>query len=170
MEIQELIQQVREKHVANPPSAEAQIAHLESSSGFKLPEDLKSFYRACNGAELFAEGGNAPYTLLPIEQVKRTRELIFGEDDDTWAPASWYGICDVMDGNFIGIDLNSRDGRTFSVIDCFHETHGSPGGNTIIALSFTEFLRDALASRGRQYWLDEHFHRYGDALATHQGE
>ena len=48
-------------------------------------------------------------------------------------------------------------------IDCFHETIGEPGFNTIIALNFSEFLERALASNGCHYWLGEH-PSYGDAF------
>lgn len=168
MNIQELVDQIFEEHVPYPPAENFQIEQFESQIGLKLPDDLKQFYIRCNGAKLFQHTQATPYTLLPIQQVKRTRIAIFGEDIDEFAPASWYAICDVMDGNYIGIDLDSQDSQTYSVIDCFHETHGTPGGNAIIAQSFTEFLNDALASGSRPYWLNEGFHSYGDALESKQ--
>jgi hypothetical protein len=47
--------------------------------------------------------------------------------------------------------------------DCFHETFGSPGYCSVIALSFTELLNRLAEAGDTAFWLDEHFRGYGDA-------
>jgi hypothetical protein len=138
----------------------------ETKIGYRLPDDLKQFYARCNGATLFNDGEYGPYEILPLADVTRTRVCIYGDDADTddFAPASWYAICYVGDSNYVGIDLASPDGQSNNMIDCFHETHGAPGYDTIIAKSFTEFLQRAYASNGNHYWLEPGFKDYGEAL------
>lgn len=160
--IETLIHEVIEKHRPNSPLDESSIAKLEIALGYQLPSDLREFYKHCNGAQVF----DFVYSILPLEQVQRTGVYIFGEENANLAPQSWYAICDMMDGNYIGIDFDSlkRDGKTCSIIDCFHETHGMPGEDNIIALSFTEFLYRALNSEGNQYQFQTGFQSYGKAL------
>jgi|GEM_PF-441636 len=160
--IETLIQEVIEKHRPNPPLDESSIAKLEIALGHQLPSDLREFYKHCNGAQVF----DFVYSILPLEQVQRTGIYIFGEENASLAPQSWYAICDMMDGNYIGIDFDSlkRDEKTCSIIDCFHETHGMPGEDQIIALSFTEFLYRALNSEGNQYQFQTGFQSYGKAI------
>ena len=88
-----------------------------------------------------------------------------GEDTDDICPPSWYTLADVQDSNYVAIDLNSPDGQTYPVIDCFHETLGWLGDyHKIVALSFTEFLQRALDGDRMLYWLAADFKGYGDAL------
>ena len=54
-------------------------------------------------------------------------------------------------GTDVAIDLPPKPSGEVWLIDCFHETIGEPGCNTIIALSFSEFLERALARGGRHY-------------------
>jgi hypothetical protein len=74
----------------------------------------------------------------------------------------------VQDGNYVAIDLPAKPNGEVWLIDCFHETIGLEGYSTVIALSFSEFLERALASRGEQYWLAEH-PSYGDAFERSEG-
>jgi cell wall assembly regulator SMI1 len=167
--IDRLIEEIFEKHRAYPPATDSLIAKVERRTGYALPADLKRFYTRCNGAVLFAKEDAFSYRILPLEKIKRTRIYIFGPDNDNddLAPASWYAICDLMEGNYVGIDFASiaPDNKTCSIIDCFHETHGIPGGqNKIIAKSFTEFLQRALNGGEDPYWLQPGFKGYGEAL------
>jgi hypothetical protein len=59
----------------------------------------------------------------------------------------------VQDGNYVAIDLPAKPNGEVWLIDCFHETIGLEDYSTVIALSFSEFLERALASKGEQYWL-----------------
>lgn len=169
----ELIDEIFAKHTAYPPGGNSQIMEFEAEAGYALPVDLKRFYARCNGAILFGDEHLFSYRILPVEEIKRTRIYIFGpeSDNDSLAPGAWFAICDLMEGNYVGIDLNSiaPDGTTCSIIDCFHETHGIPGGNKIIAKSFTEFLQRALNGGQDPYWLRPGFAGYGEALEAKAG-
>jgi cell wall assembly regulator SMI1 len=155
----ELIERIRREHKFNPPLPEVQIAAMEEQLEYKLPDDLKEFYRYCNGAALF-EDANWPFTFVPLEEFHRVTIDILGEEDDEWAPytKSWYSVCDVWDGNYIAADLSSVNGSHCWLIDCFHETYSD---GDVIALSFTEFLEQALNSEGGHYWLNANFRSYG---------
>jgi hypothetical protein len=64
----------------------------------------------------------------------------------------------VQDGNYVAADLSSVNGSYCWMIDCFHETYGS---DDVIALSFSEFLQQALDTGPEFYWLQENFKSYG---------
>jgi len=158
--LMDLIGEIKGSHFPNPPASGGQISAIEKKLGFELPGDLREFYSQCDGARLFKRE-DAPYWILPLDRLERTRVSITGEDDDQWGPPSWYSFCDVQDGNYLAIDIATLKEDKVQVIDCFHETFRDPGYNQVIALSFSEFLRDALKSGGEHYYLNEAFKGYG---------
>lgn len=109
----ELIAHIQRDHRLNPALPETQVTALEAQLPYKLPDDLKEFYRLCNGAALFEER-DWPYTFVPLQEVHRVTLDILGEDEDVWAPytKSWYSVCDVGDSNYIAADLASVNGFT----------------------------------------------------------
>jgi cell wall assembly regulator SMI1 len=158
--IRELFEIVRRDHTFNLPLHETRIEELERQIGYKLPADLKEFYKLCNGATLFEDWS---YRFVPLDEMRRVRIDILGVDED-WPDAptdSWYSICDVQDGNDIAADLASVRGTFCWILNCFHEEFPFVA---IIALSFTEFLGRALKSRREHFWLEEGFKRHGYLL------
>ena len=102
------------------------------------------------------------------EAVRWIKLEVVGSDDESLSlPRSWFSNCFVQDGNYVAIDLPPKPSGEVWFIDCFHETIGEPGYDTIIALSFSEFLERALAS-GSHYWLGE-YPSYGDAFVRYPG-
>ena len=155
MEMKELIERVKRDHHFNPPLPELQIRALEEKLEYTLPEDLRAFYRLCDGATLFGD----EFRIVSLAEVRRVTLDIFGEEDElTPHTKSWYSVCDVQDGNYVAADLASVEGSYCWLIDCFHESYSD---GDVIALHFSEFLERALASRGRRFWLSENFKSYG---------
>ncbi len=143
---------------------ETEIDHLENQCGYKLPSDLKTFYKKYRSVKLFSSKYGCVYRFVPICDIHPTYEDIYGKDFDEKRPSEWFTVCDVQDGNYIAIDLASKNGDEFHFIDCFHETFAQPGECKIIAKSFTELLRLALHSNDKLYYLQEDFTGYGDGL------
>lgn len=148
-----LIESIKEQHFANPPASARMIEEFEASNRWQLDPELREFYLACNGARLF-RSFDSPYNILPLNEIVRTRRLIFGRDTDEDGPASQYAICDVWDGNYVSIDVSRPMNGLYPLIDSFHETFSDPAYYQVIASSFAVFLDKALKSEGRHFWLD----------------
>ncbi|HEX2750821.1 MAG TPA: SMI1/KNR4 family protein [Verrucomicrobiales bacterium] len=154
--IAELIESIRSnpRHALNPPAAEEEISFAEERLQVALPDDLREFYLLSNGCVLFLNGSDFRYWLLPLEDVRPARMLVYGIDDDTFGPGNCFAIADVCDGNYVGA-LFGNPGRSVNYVDVFHETFAE-NWSTIIASSFTEFLRRASGSN-ELYWLRPDF-------------
>lgn len=145
----ELLAEIRSRHFPNAPVSEAAIESFERSNGIVLPDDMRSFYACCDGAELFrAEPDDPPFRLMRLSELTRARVAIYGEDGEEYGPSSDFVFCDVLDGNFAAIQLESKSANFGRIIDCFHETYPDPDYLTVIASSFSEFLKKALHSSG----------------------
>ncbi len=146
--LESLFEVIRRDHVLSPPLPAGQVKELEAGLSYPLPTDWKEFYSLCNGLLLFDDA----YTFVPLEEVRRVRIDIYGDDIDydDGATQTWYSVCDIQDGNYIAADLASVNGDHCRMLDCFHEDLAPA---KIIALSLTEFLDKALKSEGRQFWL-----------------
>jgi hypothetical protein len=104
------------------------------------------------------------YRFVPVTEMHPTRIDIYGEDDDEWGPSNWISIVDVLDGNYIAIDVASKSGDEYNYIDCFHETFAIPGECKIVAKSFTELLAAALQGGDNLFYLQKGFKGYGDGM------
>jgi hypothetical protein len=150
MLIDEDLVTIRQRHYPGPPASAEELATFESRWGFKLDPDLTAFYAAANGARLY-DRVNPSFEILPLNDILLARNAIFGKDDDAHGPPSILAICDVQDGNYIGIDTSRIKEGCFPVLDIFHETF--PEQAELVADSFGEFLHKALGHGGRQFWL-----------------
>ncbi len=149
-----LLEEVSRRHFPHLPASPAEISVFEQRMGWRLDEDLRSFYLHCNGAELF-EQTDSPYSFLPLSRIVRARVAIFDSDNDEWGLASDYVICDVFDGNYVLVDVAAmRDGR-YPLRDCWHEAYPDRAHCRQIAASFSDFLDAALSSHGRHFWLSQ---------------
>jgi hypothetical protein len=161
--LEELFIDIDTHHSSEPCIDSSEIDNLDKRYAFRLPDDLKEFYRRYESVKLFDSEFGATYRFVPVSEIHPTRIDIYGQDTDEWGPSSWLTICDVLDGNYIAIDIASKDGEAYSYIDCFHETFAQPGECKIVAKSFTELLECALRGGGNSvYYLQEGFLGYGD--------
>jgi len=168
--LKELFAQIEESHIFELADNQSEIDTFEKHCGYELPEDLKEFYKRYKTVQLFPYKGGWLYRFVRINEIHMTGLDIFGEEyekdrslskDSTY---SWFTICDLMDGNYIGINLLAESNGQWKYIDCFHETYGSPGECEVIAKSFTELLGQCLQSGESLFYLEKDFQGYGDAL------
>lgn len=150
MLIDEDLVMIRQQHYPGPPASPQELAAFESRWGFKLDPDLTAFYAAANGARLY-DRVNPAFEILPLKNILLARNAIFGKDEDSLGSPSILAICDVQDGNYIGIDTSRTKDGCFPILDIFHETF--PEQAELVADSFGEFLHKALRHGGRQFWL-----------------
>lgn len=162
--LEELFAKIETLHVFESCSDKTEIDRFESQCGYRLPTDLKQFYKKYNTVRLFDNEFGGLYRFVPVSEIHPTYEDIYGKDFEGWRPSTWFTVCDIQDGNYIAIDLESKNNNIFNFIDCFHETFAEPGRCKVIAKSFTELLSRALQSQDRLYYLEEHFITYGDGL------
>jgi hypothetical protein len=131
----------------------------------ELPSDLRSFYKRFEMVDLFVGEFGPLYQVLPLSDHIRARVAVLQNDSEEAGPSSWYALCDVQDGNYIAVDLESEQQGGFNYIDCFHETFALPGESRIIARSFTELLKRMLQGGSEQlFFLQPGFEPYGDAF------
>jgi cell wall assembly regulator SMI1 len=152
MTLHTLLAEISRHHFPRPPATPRQLAEFEARVGWRLDEDLRSFYLHCNGAELFRRP-DSPYRILSLSEITRARVALFANDSDEYGTASWFVICYVQDGNYIGIDVGQPSNGSYPVHDCFHELLPGAPQNKRIAHSFSDFLARALRSDGHLYWL-----------------
>jgi hypothetical protein len=153
-DMHQLLLELSRSHFPNPPASPEQVAAFERTTGWRLDPDLRAFYWHCNGADLFQKP-DSPYRILPLHKIVRVRQAILGRDADDAGPAAWYALCDVGDSDYVAVDTSSVEHDRYPLLDCFHETFTEPNSCTRIASSFSEFLKRALSSGGRIYWLGE---------------
>ncbi|MGD9099549.1 MAG: SMI1/KNR4 family protein [Anaerolineae bacterium] len=161
--LQELFVEVDTHHSSEPCTNVSEIDLFEECYGYQLPDDLKAFYQRYKTVNLFDGEFGATYRFVPISEIHPTRIDIHGQDTDEWGPNTWLTICDMQDGNYIAIDIASKEGKEYNYIDCFHETFARPGECKIIAKSFAELLECALRGGGDNvYYSQKGFIGYGD--------
>jgi len=164
--IQDLFDEIEQHHSFEPCADPSEIEALETRLACPLPGDLKSFYGRYKSVSLFVDPlGGPTYRFVPPSEIHPTRIDVYGEDTDEWGPSTWLTVCDVLDGNYIALDITSGSGDQYNYIDCFHETFAEPGQSMIIAKSFTALVRSALEGGGdRLFWGLEGLLSFGDGM------
>jgi cell wall assembly regulator SMI1 len=158
--LEQIFTDIDVNHYHEPCTDPAAIEALEKRHDHQLPDDLKAFYRRYRTVKLFDGEYGATYRFVPVDEIHPTRIDIYGENTDEWGPSTWLTICDILDGNYIAIDIDSKEGKEYNYIDCFHETFAEPGECKIVAKSFTELLERALNGGGNSaYYLRQDFIR-----------
>jgi hypothetical protein len=146
------IAEVLRAHRPSAPATPADVDAFERKHGVSLDPDLRAFYMACNGADLFRTEDDLPYRILPLEKIVTAGVAVFGTDDRLGppppSPANIFAFCDLQDGNYLAFEVGQQPYR---IIDVFHETY--PSEAEVIEPSFAPFLHNALRGGGRQYWL-----------------
>lgn len=148
-----LIEEIKLRHEWHPPSddIEQQVSKFYKLTGLKLPEDVIEFYRSCGRTTLFE-----CYEIQPIENLLQVSMAIFGKEN--FCLDTLYAICDVMDGDWIGIELAKKSSAYGCIIDCDHEDIVEVA---IIASSLEELLSIFLESGPEKYWLGSEFQPIG---------
>src|SRR5690349_12675999 len=99
------------------------------------PDDLKAFYRRYAWVRLFISGPDDfhNYRFLPLTEAGPAWAVLYGADSSAaeWGPASWVAICDVNDGQYLGLDVDSGSGRERNYIYFHPHTFALPGGSPI---------------------------------------
>lgn len=138
----------------------------EMGDGLYLPEDLHRFYELCGGVVLF-ESKPFPLRIVPPSEVVVANPVIMlgvteaqfdvVRDHASW---SWAIVAESHEGQYVTIDLHpARRGRCYDSHWTLH-----PGNSTIIAFSFTDFLKMALTTGGEDFfWKLPSFQSLGDA-------
>ncbi|MCX7571380.1 SMI1/KNR4 family protein [Tumebacillus sp. DT12] len=158
MSIQQLIEKIRTLPDCEVyPAAGLPAVEPEHS----LPVDVREFYQACGGVELFKSADYAAVIVTPQEFVL-ANPVIVGERYEEDITSNFYIIAREAGGEYLTIDLDAeRLGRCY---DSFSDRHGIVGETQIIALSFTELLENLIRNKGRYwYWLEDDHVSLGDA-------
>ena len=151
-----LIDDIRRRHAAQPPLPETDrlLAEFELRVGTVLPASMIEFFRAFGSASLF-EGS---FTLLPLPELIRASEAVYGEDSEDFAPSNWWAFCDCEDGDYVGLVLPHQHGGEAGVIDICHDDFPEC---SVIAESYEDFLTRLLASDGTAFWLKPGYTKVG---------
>ena len=152
--IQELFERIKRDHSFALPLPEAERIKFESHLDLPLPDDWREFFSLCNGASIHENNGECWYEFVPLDEVRRTRIDVLGEDIDYCNDETifWVSVCNVQDGNYVSAALESVRGSFCWMLDNFHEEFGL---GKIIATSFTDFLEGALNADKSLFWLQE---------------
>jgi hypothetical protein len=165
--LENLFSEIEKNHTFEFTDNPSAIDEFEKQCGYEPPQDLKDFYHRYQTVKLFDYEWGASYRFVPVVEIKVTGYDIYGKlanpNDYLW-PQPWFTTSDVLDGNYIAIDLSSGNGNQYNYIDCFHETYGVPGEAKVIAKSFRELLEESIKGGREHFYLLEGFDGYGDAL------
>jgi hypothetical protein len=133
----------------------------QPSASLLIPDDLHRFYTLCGGAVLF-ENSMYPLLISPPDQLISANEVIVGELSGDDPSDNWYVVAKSGEEQLVSIDMNPEKlGRCY---DSFWDRHAVVGSCSVVALSFSEFLRRALEAGGAElYWLSSNFTPLGDA-------
>ncbi|RKH14983.1 SMI1/KNR4 family protein [Corallococcus sp. CA047B] len=151
MSMDSLLAEISQLHFPRPPATPTQVAAFEARMGWMLDPDLRAFYLHSDGGSLFRPMPDANYCILSLEEIERARVAIRGRDEDSAGPASQYTLVDMQDTNYVVLDVAQRSEGRYPLFDAFHEIFPE---TKLIASSFEEFLKKALRSGNRSFWLN----------------
>jgi hypothetical protein len=136
-------------------------------NGVLLPADLREFFESTGGAVLFSDRVcPGPVRIVGPDEVQRIDLAITGDRFASGPLSWWFAIADVVDGNYVAIDLNPE--HMGLCYDAFHETFATPGYVSVIASSFTDLLIRLLEHKeDSTYWLQDGFQPLGEAFALY---
>lgn len=164
LDLEVLFREIESHHKWEPCEDPAYIDNFVINRKLSFPADLIQFYSRYKCVALINIDNETLYRFVPIHEIHPTRIDIYGRNTDEWGPANWLTVCDVLDGNYIAIDINSGDGNNYNFIYCFHETFARSGESPVIAKSFTELLHNSLQSPEICFFDKDDFRSYGDGL------
>lgn len=140
------IGEVLRLHHPNPPATEAELAEFERAHGFRLDPELRAFYAAMNGGQLFRKV-DPPYRFLPLAQIVTGKEAMLPPTTKQICPDNVFAFCESEDACYVAFEV--MPGELFPI----HILYESwPQEIRVIATSFAEFLHRAL-TEGGEYWI-----------------
>ena len=144
--IESLIEEVRLRHPHTPASSDVAIRRFETRTALVLPDDMRAFYRAFDGARLW----DAAYVLvdpdafLPLGVAVRAAIGV-----DPSIPDHWTWFARTRDGEEnLGIRLGSPDPSEAEVAVWVP----GRGRLRVVARGYSRFLHAALYAARRPYW------------------
>ena len=152
MTLEQMLAEISRSHFPRPPATLEQVAAFEKHAGWQLDAELRAFYLHCDGAELFRPLPEANYSILSLANIQRMTERVRVRDGGAPHAASWFPLVDCQDSDLVLVDV-ARPGGPYRLLDAYHETY--PREVRQIAVSFGEFLAQALRSENRFFWLTE---------------
>jgi hypothetical protein len=163
MDLQGIIRQIQETPNCKVyPSVGKPILRV----GHKLPDDLDWFYQMYGGMEIH-DGEIYGHRIVPPSEFVPINTIMFpGYPEGEWPEDrsdDWYTIAENYNGDYLAVDLNpERVGRCYN---CFYEIHCMPGEQAVVALSFTDLVKNILYAPKNltSFWDDAGFIQLGDA-------
>lgn len=148
MPIRELVTRLKSfPHAVAPDDAISQLRRLEDSHQVRLPDDFRTLYTSLAEVSIF----DASYRIMPLNEVADVGSLQGGEYGRLCCSPFWLAFCDVLDSNYVAIDLPSGQ-----ILDCDHEDMGRA---RVIAANVTDFIDRLLENGPEPYWLASDFER-----------
>jgi hypothetical protein len=183
-----------------PPEFNAAVEKLQGDLSLStIPGDFLAFYRAQDGADLFVdEGGRPLYRILPLASLRPVAPHEPADDQpvdrfscrpaDSTRSFVWVRFADLADGSSLAVNFDQvwvepsepmdretkwktlSDREVFCVIHCLDQEQDARRAYRVVAWSFTEFLRRALASEGRLFYAEPGFQDRGDPFSPPRWE
>jgi hypothetical protein len=145
--------------LVQPPSGQPVLA----DAGHGIPDDLREFYDACGGAELFITAPFA-WSICEPRRLVPTNPEVVGEQVPDDITASWYIVGRERGDSTSLISIDLGTGKRGWTYDSNFEVHGVAGSCAVLAHSFTDLLDKLLAARGEYlFWTVDSFVSLGDA-------
>jgi hypothetical protein len=156
--IESLVARLRsENHGLAAPAKKSEIKGAERALGFKLPADYVEFLGHANGAFLFPrepDSIDAAFRIVPVSWLAGDAKILRGMRESaprSWAPFVQYG------SDYLVFELEAEKPW---VLDFPHDG----GEHDVFWSSFSDFLEEALDSRGDLFWLRRGHRRFGNAF------
>jgi hypothetical protein len=144
-----LINLLKKDHFPNTPASQEEIDSALNRIEYPIPPALLEIWKNMNGVCLF-DPIDPPYRLLEIEEFLSVNDLFRSGNELT---SKWFVFCDILDGNYVSLDLSTARGNNVECRDIFHEMFPDITYCKIIANSVEEFVSNAVNSQGRHFWL-----------------
>lgn len=133
----------------------------KTDRNLELPKDVQEFYCLCGGVAIY-ENADYNINIVKPDEFVLANPVIVGEQCENDISSNWYIVASGGNSEYLTMDLAPvRLGRCY---DSFFDRHGIVGESQIIALSFTELLKNLINNQGDYwYWLKDNFINLGDA-------
>lgn len=131
------------------PATERVDIHMQRislSAGCEIGDEFAYLYQNLGGGGWLYKDD---FRMLSIREIENVGERQGGEFGRLSTPSSWVALIDLMDGDYVAIDLVSN-----KILDCDHEELGSA---RVIANSLTDFFGRFFSTAPQKYWLQPGF-------------
>ncbi len=156
-----MLRRLEDEHAIAPPMSEERYDSWRWTWGEAcgLHADIQRLYSTCDGASLFGEGPSAVYRIRPAEGLE------FRAGARWWnasrpgpggpsTPSGWTRFCDVGANGFLVFCFQRQQGEALPI---YWVKDAQDAQAVCVAESLGAFLRQALNSEGRVYFLAPDF-------------